>query len=922
MGTSSFSCPGASGCVCGCCAGATQETPVAIDNRPGLSAIAYRPGQYSAFKSTMVSRLSSSDYPALAKLKTRSDDDFTIALLDSTAMVLDVLTFYEERLANESYLRTALERRSVLEMAALVGYGIKPGVAAQAYLAFSAKKGSPPVTIPVGTQVRSVPGPGQTAQTFETTVEVAAASALSSLPVQSTEAWQPAGGDRGVYLAGTATQINPGDVLLLVGDERPGSPGDPHWKARAVATVTADTKNQRTLVTWSEGLDATDLPQQNPRVFVFRQRAALFGYNAISPAFLTALQLQYLPVTDGQWTGFALSGTIDLDASYPKITQDSWVLLASDRFRRFGKRRGPLGILSLYQALSVSTTARTAFGISAKISSIEPDSTTDFEYHPLRTTLALCQSEEVPVAPQPLLYPLYGSTVDLQSFAAGLVPGQALAFTGRPQKILVRPAAGQSLSILMADGTARQVAPGDVLVLAAPVLSLDGGSPQILDPSAFGDAVAAEDSTYALQIEVADRDGATGTLTTTGTTTTSVPSNLLGLVPSADTDPFVQEIAFISDAVSAVTQDRNGISLQLSANLTYCYERLTTTVNAIVATATHGESVTEIMGSGSASTANQEFPLKQSPVTCLSAPTPTGEVSTLQVRVNDSLWNEVASLYGAGPTDRSYVASLNDDGTTTVLFGDGVEGARLPTGQNNVRSQYRKGLGAVGNVGAGALITLLDRPLGVTGVINPGAATGGQDAQSIDDARQNLPLTALTIDRVVSLEDYANYARSFSGIAKAQATWTPSGPSRGITITVAGVEGATIDPTSDTSTHLGASLRTYGDPFVPIQIQPFDPVAFFVALDVMVDPSADSTVVLPAVEQALRAAFSFDARDFGQGVSVDEIDAVVQAVPGVVALNVRTLRPETGATGTFRLSADPDQIMTLDPGPLDLGVMS
>ena len=45
-----------------------------------------------------------------------------IALLDAWATVGDVLTFYQERIANEGYLRTATERRSVLELARLVGY--------------------------------------------------------------------------------------------------------------------------------------------------------------------------------------------------------------------------------------------------------------------------------------------------------------------------------------------------------------------------------------------------------------------------------------------------------------------------------------------------------------------------------------------------------------------------------------------------------------------------------------------------------------------------------------------------------------------------------------------------------------------------------------------------------------------------------
>ena len=58
----------------------------------------------------------------------------------------DVLTFYGERIATESYLRTATERRSILELARLIGYELKPGVAASTLVAFTVE--DPPV--PVG----------------------------------------------------------------------------------------------------------------------------------------------------------------------------------------------------------------------------------------------------------------------------------------------------------------------------------------------------------------------------------------------------------------------------------------------------------------------------------------------------------------------------------------------------------------------------------------------------------------------------------------------------------------------------------------------------------------------------------------------------------------------------------------------------
>jgi hypothetical protein len=117
--------------TCGCCAGIHAETPRLVANRPGLSMISYRVGDHGSFKRSMLADLRRTN------VNTRDDDDFSVALLDAWAMTADVLTFYQERIANESYLRTAAERMSVLELARLIGYELAPGVAATVWLAFT-----------------------------------------------------------------------------------------------------------------------------------------------------------------------------------------------------------------------------------------------------------------------------------------------------------------------------------------------------------------------------------------------------------------------------------------------------------------------------------------------------------------------------------------------------------------------------------------------------------------------------------------------------------------------------------------------------------------------------------------------------------------------------------------------------------------
>src|SRR5215831_11775539 len=103
----------------------------------------------------------------LKHLTIRDSADPAIALLDSWAIVGDVLSFYQERIANEGYLPTAVERRSILELARLVGYKLRPGVSASVYLAFTVAKDFDGI-LPAGTRAQSIPGAGETSQFFET----------------------------------------------------------------------------------------------------------------------------------------------------------------------------------------------------------------------------------------------------------------------------------------------------------------------------------------------------------------------------------------------------------------------------------------------------------------------------------------------------------------------------------------------------------------------------------------------------------------------------------------------------------------------------------------------------------------------------------------------------------------------------------
>lgn len=344
--------------------------------------------------------------------------------------------------------------------------------------------------------------------------------------------------------------------------------------------------------------------------------------------------------------------------------------------------------------------------------------------------------------------------------------------------------------------------------------------------------------------------------------------------------------------LSKVTHAGGLTTLHFEAPLTYRYVRSTVSINANVLLATHGETApTEVLGSGDGSAANQAFTLRKAPLTYVSAATAEGSQSTLEVRVNGVSWQEVSSLYEQSARSQAYVVRHAEDGTATVEFGDGVHGARLPTGRENVVATYRTGIGTAGNVKARQLSLMLNPPLGVRSTVNPIAATGGADGEVLDDARRNAPLTVLTLDRVVSLTDFEDFTRGFAGVGKAHAEAIWSGHRRVIYLSVADATGEELDPDLPLYQNLASALAQLSDGTDEIQIGDIDPATgkrrtyiertFTVAADVGVEAGHDSETVLADAEAALAAAFAFDARALGQHVSEAEVLTALQNVAGV-----------------------------------------
>jgi predicted phage baseplate assembly protein len=359
-------------------------------------------------------------------------------------------------------------------------------------------------------------------------------------------------------------------------------------------------------------------------------------------------------------------------------------------------------------------------------------------------------------------------------------------------------------------------------------------------------------------------------------------------------------------------------SLKFVGGLTYSYLRAGVTISANVALATHGATVHEILGNGDASQPNQSFPLKRPPLTYVSAPTPTGIVSSLDIRVNDLEWTEAPTSFGLDAGDEDYVVRLADDGTPTVTFGDPA--TRLWTGQQNVRAVYRTGIGVTGNVGAGAISMLQSRPPGLRGVTNPLAASGGADPQNLDQARDNAPLTVLTLDRIVSLDDYGSFAGSFAGIGKAQAIAVWSGEARVVHITVAAANGDAVDPASPLYRTLVQAIELAHDPVQAVIVASYQPLTFNLTAAILIDqPRYEAGAVHDGVVAALTGAMSFARRSFAQAVTTAEIVTLIQAVPGVLAANITQLYLSNDPNGPQQV--EPPSFLPASPARWENGAI-
>ena len=335
------------------------------------------------------------------------------------------------------------------------------------------------------------------------------------------------------------------------------------------------------------------------------------------------------------------------------------------------------------------------------------------------------------------------------------------------------------------------------------------------------------------------------------------------------------------------------MTLELTADLSRPFLRQGLQVLANVAGATHGETVQQVLGSGDGRTSFATFRPRRGPLTYVRDTSPDGARAELTVRVDGVAWTEVTSLDDAGPDDGVYVVHHEEDpagvARVRIVTGDGVHGARPPSGPENVTATYRVGIGADGAVDADHLTLLPRRPFGVRAVTNPAPTQDWAPPETIEEARLSAPLRVRTLDRAVSVADHEDLARGYAGVGPVRADLVWDGRAQRVLVSLLATAATT--PSAGLVADLRATLEAARDPGCPLDVLAGEPNWFGVRVEVAHDPAYERETVLAAVQAALATTFGAAVRPFATPVTSSAALVVVRGVSGVAACTMPRLLP-------------------------------
>ena len=738
------------------CEGFTH--PAVLFNLPGRDAIAYRVGTYPTFRRALLQSLAHET--ELTQWRPGAKRDLALQLVEWWAYLADILTFYNERIANETYLRTADLPESVQGLIQILGYRPRPGIGARGIVAVLTNHPTL-FTLQQGFPIQSKPGPGKQPQIFELDVDtlIKPLDAVTAAPLANPKLLLGAS----ILLKGNVTTIKADDRLLLIKKGWNGT-SDPHAlvKVQQVQLEKDPTGNTNTRVT----LTSTPAALGNAQAHQFR--------------LLKSNQSAHV------WQHPANNGV---------VIQNKQVHL--EAIARQIKVGDP--ILFDTQLVRVSEYTEVIWYANGNLA------------NPSLPPTGL--PENVPLIPIP-------------HTKLGFTPN--LSGTWDIKKVVVYYDWQDVGQLIETPATAFHIA-----------------EPRIIPASAI--AFATGSSSLPILLEDANNQG-------------------IAAKATAGSSPSVLQLSHLAET-----------HLELKSPLRVLLNLLPVS---------RGQTITnEVLGSGNASLAGQEFILSKSPLTYLLDPESSSGrdyKSTLRIWVNDIEWREVPSFYGQAADARIFVTREDVEQKTHVLFGDGVNGSRLPTGSNNVVATYRYGSGKAAPE-AGTLNVIVKPYPNLKAIRNPVAVGGGADPDPPQQIRRYAPRSVLTFDRAVSGDDYETIAAQAPGVARSRAYWTwDAGEQRSLVVIYVGDDISAV-------TAATTALRNAADPNRPVLIKQAIAIPIRLNLSLKIEQNYVPKPILAAVRTGLLDAdlglFGTNAVRIGQSIYQSQICAACLQVPGVMAVH-------------------------------------
>jgi predicted phage baseplate assembly protein len=179
-------------------------------NPAGLSRIAFRRNDWRTIRRALLA--AREPEVALREWRPGSPQDLAMMIAEWWATLGDVLEFYNEEIANEAFLSTAVQAPSVTRLISLLGYRPRPGLAATATVG-AIVSGRAAITVPQGFRFESVPAGGKQPQTFELDREtiLLPGGRIDAQPAPALSMPEPGR----LYLQGRVNAVATGDRLWL-----------------------------------------------------------------------------------------------------------------------------------------------------------------------------------------------------------------------------------------------------------------------------------------------------------------------------------------------------------------------------------------------------------------------------------------------------------------------------------------------------------------------------------------------------------------------------------------------------------------------------------------------------------------------------------------------------------------------------------